>query len=189
MELKRKQELIAEDTSLPWLPYEVIFFLERVMKKTWHVFEWGSGCSTFWLNKRVASVTSVETDKRWAGIVGEMLTRKRYPKISLITTTEDLAPSIIEDFVADEFDLVVVDGKNRSLCLRSARAKTKVGGYVLLDNTDREEEEEAAAYFDFDSYGFKRMDFEGYGRSDPRQPARRLSGQKQWKCTIWKREA
>lgn len=46
--------------------------------------------------------------------------------------------SSIDSYEDSYFDIVSIDGRARPSCIKHAVAKIKVGGYLLLDNSDRE---------------------------------------------------
>lgn len=46
--------------------------------------------------------------------------------------------SKIDHYDDNSFDLVMVDGRARNACLWHARRKVKPGGYLVLDNAERE---------------------------------------------------
>lgn len=43
----------------------------------------------------------------------------------------------ISKYPDEYFDLVVVDGRSRASCIRASANKVKIGGYILLDNSER----------------------------------------------------
>jgi hypothetical protein len=45
--------------------------------------------------------------------------------------------SSIDSFPDSFFDLVAVDGRARPSCIYHARRKVKIGGYLMLDNSER----------------------------------------------------
>lgn len=55
----------ANGAALPWFSYPAIYFLESVVQKDWSVFEYGSGYSTEFWNRKCRRVISVEHDERW----------------------------------------------------------------------------------------------------------------------------
>jgi hypothetical protein len=59
------------------------------------------------------------------------------------------------------FDVIVVDGMARSACARLASDRLKPGGFIVFDNSDREEY--ADAYRFLIDAGFARMDYWGPG--------------------------
>src|SRR5690606_30506338 len=57
--------LDQNNQPLPWFTYSFIDFMEPRLSDTLHVFEYGSGYSTRYFSKRVATVTSAEHDREW----------------------------------------------------------------------------------------------------------------------------
>jgi hypothetical protein len=51
--------------------------------------------------------------------------------------------SSIDSFPDQYFDIVAIDGRARPSCILHARLKVKVGGYLLLDNSERSHYQEA----------------------------------------------
>ena len=51
--------------------------------------------------------------------------------------------SAIDESPDDFYDLIAIDGRARSSCLLHSLRKVKQGGYILLDNSEREEYQEA----------------------------------------------
>ena len=67
-----------------------------------------------------------------------------------------------------------VDGRNRARCIEHARSKVPVGGYLVLDNSEREEYQDAMRLLD----GWQRWDY-------VKTPGQ--AGQAGWRTTIWRR--
>lgn len=55
----------ADGTPLPWFTYGAIEFLERIVRSTDRVFEYGAGFSTLWWQNKAAEINSVEHDVAW----------------------------------------------------------------------------------------------------------------------------
>lgn len=135
----------------PWLAPQAITWLEQNLRADMRGFEWGSGRSTLWLARRLASLTSIESDASWF----ETITRQvkaaglDHVKVRHLALEHPEAGTYANDYVElpdyvraiDEvaeasLDLVVVDGWYRPVCARSALSKLKPGGILLVDNTD-----------------------------------------------------
>jgi hypothetical protein len=54
---------------VPWITYPAFRQLERIVKPSWRVFEYGCGSSSYWWASRAAQVFSVEHDNGWAAKV------------------------------------------------------------------------------------------------------------------------
>jgi len=128
------------------------------------VFEWGSGGSTlFWLEKG-ANVVSVEHDRQWYEMIKSTIsnmenidykliepeTNRRRSDVSdpsdpesyLSSTSNEQSyykyVSIIDQYEDNYFDIVLVDGRARPSCIKHAVSKVKIGGLLILDNSDRD---------------------------------------------------
>ncbi|MBI5154300.1 hypothetical protein HZA57_03600, partial [Candidatus Poribacteria bacterium] len=55
------------------------------------------------------------------------------------------------------FDLVIVDGRVRAACARLALPKVREGGWLLLDDSEREKYRDISR----DLHSFTRLDFRG----------------------------
>lgn len=146
--------------------YPATQWLERVVKPDAKVFEYGSGGSTIYFARTRRKVVSVEHESSWYRLVQAELDRRglKVDNYRLIEPTlrgsaeagrvsdphayasadarsegysyETYARSI-EQYPDGHFDLVVVDGRARPSCLMHAMPKVRVGGILLLDQSER----------------------------------------------------
>lgn len=153
--------------SEPWITFRAIRALESLVKPGMRIFEFGCGGSTLFFARRGAHVTSVEHDPGWAALVRDAsrgLTdppvihekppciRGDVPKVG---STRHIDPhadfsAYVEAIatVPDEtLDLVCVDGRARVACALAARRKVRRGGWLLLDNSEREDYRDACMAF------------------------------------------
>jgi hypothetical protein len=155
------------DEGLPWMSYAAINFLQQTVRDDWSVFEWGVGGSTVFLVQRVGRVVSVEHDAEWADNVRRHLESRRPRAWELLAIPPAplaeagaLSPSNPRDYVSavegyrgvtfrsyassidafddQRFELVIVDGRCRPSCAMHAIPKIKPGGYLLVDDCERE---------------------------------------------------
>ncbi len=149
----------------PWLAFSAVDFLRSINLMDSRVFEYGSGASTlFWLS-RGCSVVSIENDSEWFTVLYKKIGDN--PKLdyrlvlpSLNQGVTDIDPSDpkqyasgssllsgytffdyvsqIDKFPDASFDVILIDGRSRSSCLSHSLDKIKVGGYIVLDNSDRQ---------------------------------------------------
>ncbi len=152
--------------AMPWVTFEAIRFMEKHLHRTMKVFEYGSGGSTLFLCKRVEEVISVEHDKRWFDTLREKIKTENIkkwkgfliePKFVGETGTSNADAmqyrssaqeflkydfktycSYVDNYPYESFDWILVDGRARPSCLKHAIPKLKQGGYLLLDNSNRE---------------------------------------------------
>lgn len=148
--------------DVPWWTYNAIDFLEdkwKTFQAPIQVFEWGSGASTLWLAKRVDEIISVEHDPKWHAILQPIL--QEYLNVTLLLKEPD-GLLIDEKYVSNKirgmnfknyvtviekykkrFDIIVIDGRARSACLEISVNFLKDKGCIVLDNSDRQEYQQA----------------------------------------------
>ncbi len=135
----------------PWLAPDAIAWLEKNLRPEMRGFEWGSGRSTLWFAKHLATLASIESDPAWFQQVGRMVQDARVTNVELRhiplnhaeseTYRNDYTPlpanpSAILQQPDASLDFVVVDGWYRPVCARAALSKLKPGGFLLIDNTN-----------------------------------------------------
>lgn len=160
--------------TYPWWVWGAVDFIAERIRPDWRVFEWGAGGSTLWFAQRVAWVDSYEHNSAWY-----MKTRGEVEEYGLQTNVNlwlerDLGQYAAAIRYCVDMDLVAVDGRNRAECIRHAIPKLKPGGYLVLDNSEREQYQEAMHLMD----GWERHDFD----KTPEQ-----SGYAEWRTTVWRK--
>jgi len=106
--------------------------------------EWGSGGSTIWLSQRTKSVVTIEHDRDWIEKTQGELDKYGIYNVSLIWRGLDQGYVEFVDAYPDEnFDIIMIDGRRRSDCIRHAIPKLRCGGALVLDNSERAEYQEA----------------------------------------------
>jgi predicted O-methyltransferase YrrM len=161
--------------SKPWFVMGSITYLEDVFLEdgdlTFRSFEWGSGGSTLWLSQRTKSVVSLEHDADWAEQGRKDLAKWGIENVTLVHLALDGGyVEYIDQFPDEHFDLIMVDGRRRSDCLRRAIPKLKCGGALVLDNSERTEYQEAMKVVAH----WERMDWDsGYSEG--------------WSTTVWRK--
>ena len=104
-----------------------------------------------WFGKRLASLTSIESNAEWfqqvitqirnAGLTHIHLCHIPLDHVELETYAFDYPqlpanPAAILEAPDASLDLIIVDGWHRPVCTRLALPKLKPGGLLLIDNTD-----------------------------------------------------
>ena len=143
--------------EIPWMNYAVISILKERLNKTLTLFEYGSGYSTMFYSKLVGQVVSIEYDKAWYDLI-----EKKVPNnVSLIHKCNDengfYCRSISE--FNQNFDVVIVDGRDRVNCVKQAINKLSDSGVILLDDSSRERYFEAIEFAK--EKGFRSLNLEG----------------------------
>lgn len=142
---------------LPLMTFGMIRLLEARLTSQMRVFEYGSGNSTLFFAARTSQVTSVEHDPRWIRELRRIL-----------PTNADLIERSIDEEGAycraihqleGDFDLVLVDGRDRLNCLREALTRVGTSGVIVLDDSERERY--APCLEMATEAGFRRLDFPG----------------------------
>jgi hypothetical protein len=153
------------DASIPWITFDAIDYLDWCLFTRAKVFEYGSGGSTlFWLNHG-AECISIEHNPDWYKLMHprlEEMDRIDYrlvlPEPALDKGARDIADPNrylsedvlflgynfrdyvcqIDPFPDNYFDVVLIDGRARPSCIKHACEKVRIGGLLVLDNSDRE---------------------------------------------------
>jgi len=143
--------------ALPWYTYSAIAFLESRIKKPMSVFEYGSGNSTIWWNGHVSKVICCEHDKSWF-----LFFKSKLPaevKILNFNLEEGGEYSKAINAYKNEFDIIVIDGRDRVNCAENSINALKPDGVIVWDNSDRLKYKPGFDYLI--SKGFNRIDFLG----------------------------
>jgi hypothetical protein len=145
------------ELDVPWWTYGAIDEVERWLAGRdgdVRAFEWGSGASTIWLARRVASVNSVEHHRQFGEMIQGELTAWPNATLNVVEPVPSESPVIGSakeghgglDFcdyvghierVGGTFGLVVVDGRAREACLTAALRHLEPDGIIVFDNTMR----------------------------------------------------
>lgn len=130
----------------PWICEGANEWLEKYFKshpsKSLNILEFGMGASTIWFVKQPAclALISVEHDDEWfAAVRGNM----PYPLDPFFCAIKKSQPyhevvAVVPEIRNREFDVILVDGRNRVKCINSSMQKLKSGGILILDNSERE---------------------------------------------------
>jgi len=152
-----KSPVDGKNNPIPWVTYSFIDFIKDRLKPEHAVFEFGSGNSTIFYAQRTGIVVSVEHDKEW------------FAKIS--ATKPDNAEMIFCELhrdgdycrmpvkLGEEFDIIIVDGRDRvNSCIQAVDALSATG-VIVLDDSERPDYRDAITYLT--DKGFKQIAFSG----------------------------
>ncbi|MBI1837998.1 MAG: hypothetical protein HYR91_12110 [Flavobacteriia bacterium] len=143
----------------------LVNYLEN--KKNTKIFEYGSGGSSLFFLKYANEVISVEHDIVWYNRVFEIINKKSIfnwkgfniepelndsNKSNSISNPDDYFSddlnfsdknfkkyvSKIDDYENGFFDIVLIDGRSRPSCIKHSVDKVKVGGLLVVDNSERD---------------------------------------------------
>ncbi len=167
---------------------KIIGYLNGLKLQDIRIFEYGSGGSSYFFLNHADIVVSVEHDKLWYsqlknysknGHFGhwdyrlippdQMESSPAINALNPINYSSDQNPyqnlsfkkyvTSIEDYPDEYFDLVLIDGRSRVSCLFHAQNKVKKGGWIVLDNAERDR------YFKFETLNTAQFEliFNHYG--------------------------
>jgi hypothetical protein len=145
----------ASGSPLPWYSYPATAWLERRLRSSDRVFEFGAGHSTLWYASRVNSVVSVDHDETWVRRLQPDLPGNARVRLA---RSEMYAKALAEE--SGDFDVIAVDGMRRNECAAAASGRVAKGGLVVFDNSDRPENAEGVE--SLMQSGFKHIDFVGF---------------------------
>lgn len=132
----------------PWITEDANKILADIIRngKELSVLEFGAGASTLWFLKQptIKKLVTVENYPNWfVRISNEIpITTVDYEIILKPRPYYDVA----NRFIGDTFDIILVDGRDRVKCLITSLPKLKSGGYMILDNSEREYYQHAISY-------------------------------------------
>jgi predicted O-methyltransferase YrrM len=117
----------------PWISYDAQAVLARHLGPESRVLEFGSGMSTVWFASRAGYVVSLEHDRHWYELIGRRL--ERFGNVEY-RHVED-ADTYLAQTPDEQFDLIVIDGRERLVCAVFAMTHRAPGGIIYLDNSDK----------------------------------------------------
>ncbi len=145
---------------IPWMSYPAIEFLEKNLTQNHEIFEFGAGASTLFFAKKVKSVTTLETNKRWFNYVKDLL--KEEKKVQLFLMEDGLKNPQYEAFpqqLNKKFDFIIIDSLKRFECVKNSINALKPDGKLILDDSERKNYKKI---FDFlQQENFLKQDFIG----------------------------
>jgi len=131
----------------PWFAIGASKFINSIIDENHEGFEWGSGRSTLWFAERVRYLKSVEHNQKWYQFVSTQLSDKKlHSKVDyvLCSFANEAVASAEEKSkyigcLNKNYDFIIVDGCFRPESAIFAINKVKKGGYIIIDNADRED--------------------------------------------------
>lgn len=125
----------SHNKPLPWFTYSFIDFLQDRLPDGLRIFEYGSGSSTRYFAEHGAEIVSVEHDKSW---FEKGLTNKP-ESATLIFKDLDQDGEYCRAIHGEEenFDVVIIDGRDRVNCSKQAYNRLKEGGVIIWDDSER----------------------------------------------------
>lgn len=155
--LQAGKPIDSEGNPIPWMNFPAIRFLKERLTPDLNLFEFGSGYSTFFYADRVQTVTSVEYDAQWFQVV-----KSQAPKnVKLIFQPQDIDGDYcrVIGSTKEQYDVVIVDGRDRVNCVKQSVSALSPSGVILLDDSQRGKYREGIEFAK--GNGFKALSFEG----------------------------
>jgi len=138
----------------PWWGKSIIDLVIPKLNKDMRVFEWGMGNSTLFWSQYVAEVVSVESDLEWYGKMREIVPNNVFPRYYKLEYNGEYCRAILDE--QGEFDIILIDGRDRVRCAYNSLEKLKGNGIIIWDNTERAYYEEGYGFIK--SHGFKQLE-------------------------------
>jgi hypothetical protein len=123
----------------PWLTRDAVRFLERWLKASDLLVEFGSGRSTRWFAERVRRQISIESDPHWHRKVQVMLSDAQRTNVELLLEGGDASAYVGRVDVAlgsDRADAILVDGVHRDHAALWAVDHLRPDGLLMIDNAN-----------------------------------------------------
>lgn len=153
---RTKTSVDRNGNPIPWCSYPFIKFLEPRLKKSFSVFEYGSGNSTLWYAQRVFDIKAVEHDKEWYEIV-----KKKLPANASVVYRELDNGIYSRESAAEKkkYNIIIIDGRDRNKCVSESINHLADDGVIIYDNT--QVPEYAPSIELLLNSGFRKIDFIG----------------------------
>lgn len=155
--IKERRPCRKDGSNLPWMNYQVIHFLEQRLTSELTLFEYGSGYSTLFFAALVGKVTAIEHHKGWYEVVKTI----KPESVNLLYQSIDDDSAYCNAAAREDkqYDVIVVDGRERVRCVNVAKDCLTEQGVIILDDSSRPRYTEAID--SLRAAGFKQLDFIG----------------------------
>ena len=152
-----KKSVDKNGNPIPWYTYPAVDFLIEKLNKNLIVFESGCGGSTRWLAERVGKIIAVEDHKDWKEFVEKDMPSNVQILFQAIDNQYSYSKKIAE--TNQNFDIIIVDGKERNNCVNHCLNNLSEQGVIILDDSFREEYKISFQFLA--QKGFKKLNFWG----------------------------
>ena len=132
------KHILDHRPQVPMISYRARRMIASLLSEDTRMVEFGSGNSTPWFAARVGFVLSIEDLPEWFDYVQKRLKEKEIQNVRHeLRTTKNYAD--LSDIDDSSLDFTLIDGTNREGCVRSVIPKLKPGGWLYLDNSDKDQ--------------------------------------------------
>lgn len=141
----------------PWIGSAAIDLIKDRINEKFNVFEWGTGNSTLFWSQHVKSVVSVEYNNSWY-----MKLKKLVPEnVDLRYITLENGGAYCKEILNTniQFDIILIDGRDRVNCAYNALDKLTQNGIIIWDNTERDYYQPGMEFLK--QNGFKQLELSG----------------------------
>ena len=159
--LKLKMPVDKFNSPLPWLTYSCIDFLIPRINNQVNLLEYGSGNSTLFFAKRVNHVTSIEHNHDWF----KKMQKTKSKNIDIYhKDIEEMVYATFPLSLKKEFDIILIDGRDRNICCVYATKLCSKIGIIILDDTHRDRYNEGRNQLK--KSGYREIEFWGIAPGD-----------------------
>lgn len=138
----------------PWWGKSIIDLVVKKLDRNMKVFEWGTGNSTLFWGQYVGSVVSVESDLEWYEKMKRVITNNVRLEYCQLEYDGEYCRKILDE--EQEFEIILIDGRDRVRCACNAIKKLTENGIIIWDNSEREYYQKGFKYIK--RYGFKQLE-------------------------------
>jgi hypothetical protein len=122
----------ADGSPVPWYTFPAIEFFRGINVTGLNIFEYGSGHSSLFWARKGANIWSVEDNKEWYDTIALNSSGMRS---LMFREDKDTYVNAIKE-PEETFDIVIIDGKWRSHCVKVIFDFLRPNGVIILDNSD-----------------------------------------------------
>jgi hypothetical protein len=155
--LEKGRPMDTDGIPLPWMNFPVIKLLEERLNRDQLLFEYGCGYSTLFFADRVKSVESVEHDEKWYNTILTHIPKNVHLEFKELDIDGEYCRMIRK--IKSQYNVVIVDGRDRVNCIKQSMSAVSKNGVILLDDSQRERYGEAFSIAE--SHGYKALNLEG----------------------------
>ena len=130
----KKESVDKNNNPIPWNTYPFLKFIESRLKKDFDVFEYGCGNSTIWYSKRINSIIAVENDEEWYKKIKVSLPENAHVVYRELKYGGEYSREVLAQ--DKQFDIIIIDGRDRENSVRNSIKKLKKDGVIVFDNSE-----------------------------------------------------
>lgn len=162
--VERDSTATTLERKAPWLCNTAIRELDQIVSKDKRVFEYGSGGSTLYFAAHCGEVVAVDHSQEWAQMVNDALAADQITHAKVLPIPGEPAASpqdadaqqgygsaepqfegisyknyvlALSRYPKGHFNIIVIDGRSRSACVKQASEYIAPGGVIIVDNVER----------------------------------------------------